>query len=234
MSFPSRWWTLHSRRPGAADQEAGLTGRGLPYLLLAGVLFADLGWKQVHARPVSGLAEPVKGPSASALSEAMRRVGTAPLRELFTLVKGPAVCGAQQMTRFAGRLVVAIDGTQIAVADTEATAMRLPVVDRLVDGSFLSHAGGRQVRVIDAALTITTEAETRTTEYRLVTTMLDPLQAPAHAVARLYHQRWGIETEYCELNHTFWAAGYCAAGTRARSSSRPGPCSPATRSYAPQ
>lgn len=37
------------------------------YPLLAGVLFADQGWKQVYARLVSGLAaQPVKSPSASA------------------------------------------------------------------------------------------------------------------------------------------------------------------------
>lgn len=84
-------------------------------------------------------------------------------------------------------------------AKTGATAMRLPVVHRLADGTFLSYAGGRQVRVIDAALTVTTEAETRTTEYRLVTSLVDPLQAPAQGLVRLYHERWEIETAYCEL-----------------------------------
>ncbi len=92
------------------------------YLLLAGVLFPDQGWQQVHSRLVSGLSTPVKSPSASALSEAMRRVGTAPLRELFTLVKGPAVYGAQQMTRFAGRLVVAIARAAMA-KPTSAAAL---------------------------------------------------------------------------------------------------------------
>lgn len=269
-----------------------LPSRVVVYLLLAGVLFADQGWRQVHARLVSGLPAPVRSPSASSLSEAMRRVGVAPLRELFTLVKGPAVCNAQQVTRFAGRLVVAIDGTQLAVADTAAnrarypkvpggpngepgypmlrlvailtagtrsvleaafgtdavgeltyarqitsclqagmvvlgdrnfatygffravtatgadfclraktgaTAMHLPVIDRLADGSYLSWAGGQRVRVIDAELSLATEAGTRSTEYRLVTTMLDPRQAPAQALVRLYHQRWEIETAYCEL-----------------------------------
>lgn len=103
-----------------------LPSRVVIYLLLAGVLFADQGWKQVFSRLVAGLPEPVKSPSASALSEAMRRVGVAPLRELFTLVKGPAVTGAHQVTRFAGRLVVVIDGTQLAVADSEANRVRFP------------------------------------------------------------------------------------------------------------
>lgn len=29
--------------------------------------------------------------------------------------------------------------------------------------------------------------------------MLDPRQAPAQALVRLYHERWEIETAYCEL-----------------------------------
>lgn len=216
----------------------------------------------------------------------------APLRELFCLVKGPAVCGASQVTRFAGRLVVAIDGTQLALADSEANrvrypkprggpngeagypmlrmvailtagtrsvieaafgtdavgeltyarrvtsclhsgmvllgdrnfatydffrevsetgavflfraktgshAMKLPVLTRLSDGSYLSHAAGLPVRVIDAALTVTTEVGTRSADYRLVTTLLDPRQAPALGLVTLYHERWEIETAYCEL-----------------------------------
>ena len=45
---------------------------------------------------------------------------------------------------------------------------------RLRDGSYLANAGGVQVRVIEAAVRITTEAGTRTGEYRLITTLLDP------------------------------------------------------------
>lgn len=103
-----------------------LPSRVVIYLLLAGVLFANQGWKQVFSRLASGLPAPMRTPSASSLSLAMRRVGTAPLRELFALVKGPAVCGAQHATRFADRLVVAIDGTQMAVADSVANRARFP------------------------------------------------------------------------------------------------------------
>ncbi|WP_225668920.1 transposase [Arthrobacter sp. AET 35A] len=45
----------------------------------------------------------------------------------------------------------------------------------------------------------TTKAKTLTVEYRLVTTLLDPIQAPALGLVRLYHERWEIETAYCEL-----------------------------------
>jgi IS4 transposase len=35
--------------------------------------------------------------------------------------------------------------------------------------------------------------------YRLVTTILDPLQAPAEELAALYHERWEIENMFDEL-----------------------------------
>lgn len=84
-------------------------------------------------------------------------------------------------------------------ARTRGHAMKLPVLDRLSDGSYLSNAAGLPVRVIDAALTVTTEVGTRSTDYRLITTMLDPRQAPALELLTLYHERWEIETAYCEL-----------------------------------
>ncbi|MCO4239187.1 transposase, partial [Pseudarthrobacter sp. MDT3-28] len=81
-------------------------------------------------------------------------------------------------------------------------AMNLPILTRLRDGSFLSVAAGVRVRVIDAAVTITTEASTRTGEYRLITTLLNPAEAPAKQLMGLYHERWEIETAYCELKST--------------------------------
>jgi IS4 transposase len=35
--------------------------------------------------------------------------------------------------------------------------------------------------------------------YRLITTILDPVQAPAQELAALYHERWKIETSLDEL-----------------------------------
>ena len=35
--------------------------------------------------------------------------------------------------------------------------------------------------------------------YRLVTTILDPAQAPANELTALYHERWEIETALDEL-----------------------------------
>ncbi|MET3206843.1 IS4 transposase [Arthrobacter sp. UYEF6] len=84
-------------------------------------------------------------------------------------------------------------------AKTGAKSMQLPVLRLLPDGSYLSNAAGLPIRVIDAVLTSTTEAKTLTAEYRLVTTLLDPRQAPALGLMSLYHERWEIETAYCEL-----------------------------------
>ena len=85
--------------------------------------------------------------------------------------------------------------------------LRLPRVTVLADGSYLSviyasekdrrHAAhGIQVRVVDYRLEGVAGAEPL---YRLVTTILDPAQAPATDLAALYHKRWEIEGALAEL-----------------------------------
>jgi len=96
-----------------------LPSRVVVYLLLAGALFAEIGYRQVWARLVAGLdPAAVAAPGSSALSQALRRVGAAPLRELFTLLRGPAVGAA----RWRGLLVCAIDGTSLFTPNSEANA----------------------------------------------------------------------------------------------------------------
>lgn len=84
---------------------------------------------------------------------------------------------------------------------------RLDVDRRLADGSYLSRIyastsdrrnqrNGIVVRVIDYRLHNVPGAEP---VYRLITTILDPLQAPAKELAALYHERWEIETSLDEL-----------------------------------
>jgi hypothetical protein len=84
---------------------------------------------------------------------------------------------------------------------------RLDVERRLADGSYLSriysstsdrrnHRNGIAVRVIDYTLKGVADAEPI---YRLITTILDPKQAPARELAALYHERWEIETAFDEL-----------------------------------
>lgn len=84
---------------------------------------------------------------------------------------------------------------------------RLDVDRRLPDGSYLSRIyastsdrrnqrTGIVVRVIDYRLKDVKDAEQI---YRLITTILDPTQAPAKELAALYHERWEIETALDEL-----------------------------------
>lgn len=84
---------------------------------------------------------------------------------------------------------------------------RLDMDRRLPDGSYLSRiyasTSDRRnqrkaivVRAIDYRLNDVPEAEPI---YRLVTTILDPKQAPAKELAALYHERWEIETALDEL-----------------------------------
>jgi len=96
-----------------------LPARVVVYLLLAGCLFAELGYVQVWHRLVAGLdGLAVARPSRSGLAQARRRLGVAPLRALFDLLRGPpAGCAG---VRWRGLLVCAIDGTIMSVADSAA------------------------------------------------------------------------------------------------------------------
>ncbi|HEX8673506.1 MAG TPA: IS4 family transposase [Longimicrobium sp.] len=84
------------------------------------------------------------------------------------------------------------------------TKVRLPREKELPDGSYLSHmykrwnrnkpqGEGLPVRVIDYEVSGSTE------QYRLVTSILDPEEAPAGELAMLYHERWEFETTLDEF-----------------------------------
>jgi hypothetical protein len=95
------------------------------YLLLAGCLFAELGYGQVWQRLVAGLEGlRLPRPTVGALTKARRRVGVKPLRALFDLLRGPAATTAWAGVRWCGLLVCAIDGTTMSVADTPANLRR--------------------------------------------------------------------------------------------------------------
>jgi transposase IS4-like protein/DDE family transposase len=85
--------------------------------------------------------------------------------------------------------------------------LRLPRETRLADGSYLTtiypgekdrrhRANGVRVRVVEYRLEGVADAEPL---YRLVTTVLDPAEAPAAELAALYHERWEIEGALAEL-----------------------------------
>ena len=255
-------------------------------------------------------------PSASALCQARRRLGVAPLRLLFDRVRGPrAVPGAPGAFLF-GRRVVAFDGTALDVADTAANVaafgyigtpsgfaqVRLvvliecathavidavfdacrfseqdltqrliptmcpgmlvladrnfghrlfaqiaadtgvdllwriksnadfPAVQVLDDGSYLSviteqrykkrrrtaarrgwpepPMPGRLVRIVDYRVTTGVGDTVTVSDIRLLTTLLDPHEAPARAIAEAYHQRWESENGYQELKTRLRGAGF--------------------------
>lgn len=106
---------------GAVQRRVRLVpARVTVYLLLAGALFNGLGYRQVFDRLCAGLAglAPVR-PSGSALRQARQRLGPAPLKALFDLVRGPAATTAAAGL-WRGLRVVAVDGTLLPVPDCPA------------------------------------------------------------------------------------------------------------------
>jgi hypothetical protein len=98
-----------------------LPSRVVVYLLLAAGLFAELGYQQVWNRMIAGLGGlAVATPTEGALAMARRRVGPAPLRALFDLLRGPAAGLATKGVYWRGRLVTAVDGTMMCCPDTPA------------------------------------------------------------------------------------------------------------------
>lgn len=89
-----------------------------------------------------------------------------------------------------------------------AVSRKLPVEQLLADGSYLStirptgvsvaeaKARALTVRVIEYKLPNLPDGEPH---YRLLSTQLDPDEAPAMELAELYHRRWEMESLYDEL-----------------------------------
>ena len=85
----------------------------------------------------------------------------------------------------------------------------LPVLETLPDGSFVSELVATPdkyrredvlaVRVVEYAIDDEGRPGAVGTTYRLLTTILDPTQAPADELAALYAQRWEIESIFDEL-----------------------------------
>jgi hypothetical protein len=102
-----------------------LPSRVVVYVLLAACLFPEVGYPGVWAKLIAGLSGlPVAAPTAGALAQARRRVGIAPLRFLFDLLRGPAATGRGAGTWWRGLLVCAIDGTTLTVPASPANLDR--------------------------------------------------------------------------------------------------------------
>jgi hypothetical protein len=269
-----------------------LPSRVVVYLLLAASLFPEVGYTGVWRKLTAGLTGLATGdPTAGALAQARRRVGVAPLRALFDLLRGPGADTRSPGVRWHGLLVCAIDGTILSCADSPANLTQfkkqrgnhggsgyplirllalvacgtrtvidavfgstasgettyahqltramhegmivladrnfgaqnliaaiagtgadllvrlkngrhMPVLERYPDGSYLSRLGTTDVRVIDCAITATTNTGNHTGIYRLATTLTSHTTHPATELIALYHERWEVETAYLEIKST--------------------------------
>ena len=78
-----------------------LPARVVVYLVLAGCLFTELGYGQVWQKLTAGLGGlDLTEPSSGTLRQARQRLGSAPLRALFDLLRGPAVTTARHVVRW--------------------------------------------------------------------------------------------------------------------------------------
>ena len=91
------------------------------------------------------------------------------------------------------------------------SSLKLPVEQRLPDGSYLStvydskdrqRSDGQQVRVIEYMLA--NSADSEATVYRLLSSILDHDLAPAAELAALYHQRWEAENVFGEIKNQLY------------------------------
>ena len=112
---------------GAAQRRLRkLPARVVVYLLLAAALFEECGYPAVWSRLTAALGDlPAPVVTATALWHARARLGTRPLRALFDLLRGPASAIRTAGARWAGMLVVAIDGTCLDVPDSPAARVTL-------------------------------------------------------------------------------------------------------------
>lgn len=142
-------------------------------------------------------------------------------RGLLAAVFGPKATG--EIT-YASRLVTTLDPTMLLLADrafdgaefmaqVHATGAafcirlrsnrRMPILARLSDGSFLTRVGALNIRVVQAAITVSlADGTVLTSHYSLATTLLDHRAHPASVLTGLYHERWEIESSYFALRHT--------------------------------
>ncbi|MFE2025488.1 transposase domain-containing protein [Streptomyces hygroscopicus] len=106
-----------------------LPARVVVYFVLAMTLFGDCGYRGVWAALTAGMpGHVVPDPSAAALRQARRRLGTAPLALLFDRLCGPVGTKGTPGVFWHGLRVVAWDGTSVEVADStcERGALRKP------------------------------------------------------------------------------------------------------------
>jgi len=129
------------------------------------------------------------------------RIGELGYAETLAASTGPGMIVLADRNFDAQRWIHAVTATGAEVLVRVKNTRRPPICRALPDGSFISRVGTVEVRVITAAVTITTAESSRRETYRLITTVLDP-EIPAIEIVELYHQRWEIETSFAEIKAT--------------------------------
>jgi hypothetical protein len=112
-------------------------------------------------------------------------------------------------------LLETVAATGAAFVARLSAARKPPVLRRFPDGSFLSRIGPLEVRIVECQITIATAAGRRTGVYRLATTLLDHHRYPAFELARLYHERWEVESAYFEIKKSMLGRRVLRARTMA-------------------
>ncbi len=110
------------------QRRRSLPARVMVYFAVAMALYSEGSYEDVFSQLTDGLswtsgwAESWTLPSKSGIFQARARLGSAPLRELFTRVARPLATDKTPGSWLAGRRLVAIDGTTLDVADTAENA----------------------------------------------------------------------------------------------------------------
>ena len=120
-----------------------LPARVVVYLLLAAALFEPAGYPAVWRKLTSALDAAAVRVTAAALWQARTRLGPAPLRALFDLLRGSAAAPRTNGSWWRGLLVCAIDGTTLDVPDTPGHRARLGKQDNQY-----ATAGYPQIRLV--------------------------------------------------------------------------------------
>jgi hypothetical protein len=181
----------------------------------AGKIRHRLGLAGYPALRVMTLAETgTRGLLGATLGSRAERDETSLARRLLHLI-GPGMLVLLDRGFDSNAFLAEIAATGAALL-ARAKSTRTPLVlAHLPDGSYLSQLEGLDVRIVEAQIAMTGADGTRIADsYRLITTLTDHHAYPADALARLYHERWEIETAYLALRHTLLDGRVLRSGDR--------------------
>jgi hypothetical protein len=100
------------------------------------------------------------------------------------------------------------DGSFLSVMPTPAESVRYGQA-RAAGRSLPGPPAGHPVRIIDYTVTVCAgDGSLRVESFRLVTTLLNPDEAPAAELAALYHERWESEISYGEIKTRLRGAAF--------------------------